>query len=182
MKRNMSVTLRTRVSGHIEVRKLILDTSQALRDLLNLLVSPPIKAGEFRNGDWRPLSPTTSELSSTSSLLGLSIENEPETICISVYEQTRERFSAEDWKPEELGPIASIEVCGPRTGLSMALVAAAAIAIARECGGSIADESNLYTTATDCLAEQFLESTKVTATFSGYRDAANHFKNQNAHS
>ena len=60
--------------------------------------------------------------------------------------------------------------------ISADLSAAVAIAIARTSDSSIADESNLYTNALDSPAEQFFESTRVTAKLSDYRSAANYSK------
>jgi hypothetical protein len=174
----MSLGLKARLKKPIEVRDLILDTSQALQELLNISVVPSIKAEEFGNGEWRSLGLGFHELSLGSPLLGLSIENEPETVSVSVYERTVDRFSDVDWEPEELGTIASIEICGARTGLGLALVAAVALAIARRSNSLIADEARLYSATIDSSAEEFLGSTRIAERFSNYREAANCFENK----
>src|ERR1043166_4867659 len=115
----MSLALKTKVNRTIEVKGLILATSEALRELLNLDATPSINAEEFRNGCWHPLRAAYRELSSKSPLLALSIDDEPGSACISIYERTRHNFSESDWNDEELGNVASIEVCGRRTGLGI---------------------------------------------------------------
>src|SRR5580765_4857734 len=105
----MSVGLKAKLNSRVEIRDLILDTSLILQELLNVSVTPPIKAEKFGDGHWRGVGLGSHELSLTSPLLGLSIEHQPETASLSVYERKADRFAELDWKPEELGTVVSIE-------------------------------------------------------------------------
>ena len=66
----MSVGLKTKLNCRIEIRDLILDTSQILQELLNVSVTPLIRAEEFRDGHWRSLGLASDQLSLTSATLG----------------------------------------------------------------------------------------------------------------
>ena len=173
----MSIGLTTKIAAGIEVDDLIQEVSLALRDLLNLSVAPPLRSERFDGSQWQPL-PGAHQLDTSSPFIGLSIQGEVEMASISIYERTTERFPAPDWKPEELGKRASVEVCGVRTGLSFALVAAVSLAIARRSGGLIADEMRFYTTSFDSSPEDFLNSTRVANKMDDYREASNRFELQ----
>ena len=173
----MSIGLTTKIVAGIEVDDLIPEVSQALRDVLNLSVSPPLKSERFDvdSAHWQPLT-GPHQLDTSSPLLGVSVQGEPEMASISIYERTAERFTAPDWKPEELGKRASMEVCGVRTGLSFALVAAVSLAIARRSGGLISDEMRFYSSSFDSSPDEFLRSTRLGSSLGHYRAAAAQFE------
>lgn len=171
----MSIGLTTKIAGGIEVDDLIHDVSLALRDVLNLSVVPPLRSEWFDGSQWQPLT-GPHQLDTSSPLIGVSVQGEPEMASISIYERTTERFTAPDWKPEELGKRASVEVCGVRTGLSFALVAAVSLAIARRSGGLISDEMRFYSSSFDASPDEFLRSTRLRASSGQYRAAATQFE------
>ena len=173
----MSVGLKTKIRTGLELDDLIPDSKRALQEILNLSVVPALRAVQFVDKKWRPLS-CPHKLGATSPIIGLSIQGEPEIASVSIYKRTSDRFPAPDRKPEELGEIASVEVCGVRTGLSFALVGAVSVAIARRSGGLIADEMRFYTSSFDSAPEDFLSSTRVAAKMDDYREAANTFELQ----
>ena len=176
-KRAMSVGLKTKISAGVELDDLIQDSNCALKEILNISVVPALEAMQFVGKKWRPIS-SPYKLGAASPIIGLSIEGEPEMASVSIYERTLDRFSESDWKPEELGEIASVEVCGARTGLSFALVGAVSIAIARRSGGLISDEMCFYTSSLDSSPDDLLSSTRVVDKMDDYREAANRFELQ----
>lgn len=173
----MSIGLTTKIAGGIDVDKLIQEVSLVLRDVLNLSAAPPLKAERFDGSQWQPLT-GPHQLDASSPLIGVSIQGEPEMASISIYERTADRFPAPDWKPEELGERASVEVCGIRTGLSFALVAAVSLSIARRSGGIISDEMRFYSSSFDSFPDEFLRSIRLTSNLNHYRAAAMEFEQQ----
>jgi hypothetical protein len=173
----MSIGLKTKIRAGLELDDLIQDSRRALQEILNLSVVPALRAEQFVGKKWRPLSGPY-ELGEASPIIGLSIQGEPEMASVSIYTRTRDLFPEPDWKPEELGEIASVGVCGVRTGLSFALVAAVSVAIARRSGGLIADDMPFYTTSLDSSPEDFLSSIRVADKTDDYRAAANRFEQQ----
>jgi hypothetical protein len=171
----MSIGLTTKIAGRIEVDDLIQEVSPALRDVLNLSVAPPLRSERFDGIQWQPLT-GPHQLDASSPLIGVSIQGEPEMASISIYERTTERFTAPDWKPEELGKRALVEVCGVRTGLSFALVAAVSLAIARRSGELVSDEIRFYSSSFDSSPEEFLRSTRLRSSLGDYRAAATQFE------
>lgn len=171
----MSVGLKTKIGAGVELEDLIQDSKCALQELLNISVVPALGAVQFVGREWRPLG-SPFKLVATSPIIGLSIQGEPEMASVSIYKRTSDRFPESDWKPEELGEIASVEVCGARTGLSFALVGAVSLAIARRSGGLIADEVRFYTSSFDSSPDDFLNSTRVADKMDDYREAANRFE------
>jgi hypothetical protein len=171
----MSIGLTTKIAGGIEVDDLIQDVSLALRDVLNLSVAPSLRSEWFDGSQWQPLT-GPHQLDTSSPLIGVSVQGEPEMVSISIYERTAERFTAPDWNPEELGKRASVEVCGVRTGLSFALVAAVSLAIARRSGGLISDEMRFYSSLFDASPDEFLRSTRLQGSSGQYRAAATQFE------
>jgi hypothetical protein len=178
----MSIDLRTRIAAGIEVDDLVPEISRALKDILNLSVAPPLRSDWFDvdSGHWQPLT-GPHQLDTSSPLIGISVQGEPEVASISIYQRTKDRFPEPDWKPEELGKRASVGLCGLRTGLSFALVAAVSLAIARRSGGLISDEVRFYTTSFDSSPEDFLSSTRVADKMDDYRESANRFELQLLH-
>jgi hypothetical protein len=173
----VSIGLKTKIGKDIDLDHLIQDASCALREILNVSDEPPIKAYQFIGKHWTDLS-RPHRLSVASPIIGFTIPGENEIASLSIYERTADRFDESDWKPEELGAIASIEVCGVRTELSYALIAAVALAIARLSGGSIADEMKFFNDSFDSSAEDFLTSIRVVERFDDYRNAAIRFERQ----
>lgn len=173
----MSVGLKTKIRAGVELDDLIQDSKCALKEILNISVVPALGAVQFVSKKWLPLS-SPYKLGAASPIIGLSIEGEPEMASVSIYERTSDRFPESDWKPEELGEIATVEVCGARTGLSFALVGAVSVAIARRSGGLIADEMSFYTSSFDSSPDDFLSSTRVADKMDDYREAANRFELQ----
>ena len=171
----MSIGLTTKITPGIEVDDLIQNVSLALREVLNVSVAPPLRSERFDGTQWQPLT-GPHQLDTSSPLIGVSVQGEPEMASISIYERTTERFPAPDWKPEELGKRASMEVCGVRTGLSFALVAAVALAIARRSGGLISDEIRFYSSSLDSSPVEFLRSTRLGSSLGHYREAATQFE------
>lgn len=173
----MSVGLKTKITAAIELDDLILDSRCALQEMLNVPIVPKLMAAQFVDKKWRTLD-RPQQLRTASPIVGLSIKGAPEMAVVCVYERTSDRFPQPDWSPEELGEIASVEVCGIRTGLSFALVGAISLAIARRCGGLIADEIGFYTSLFDSSADDFLRLTRVQERMDDYRKAANRFEQQ----
>ena len=173
----MSVGLKTKISAGIELNDLIQDSERALQEILNLSGEPELRAVQFVGKKWRPLI-CPYELSAESPIIGLRIQGEPEFASMSIYKRTAERFPEPDWKPEELGEVASVEVCSVRTGLSFALVAAVSIALARRSGALIADETRFYTASFDSSPYDFMSSIQVVQKMDNYRAAANRFEQQ----
>lgn len=173
----MAVGLQTKIRAGLGLDELIQDSARALQELLNLSGVPSLRAVQFVDQNWGAVS-LPHELSAASPIIGFSIQGEPEIASVSIYKRTPDRFPVPDWKPEELGEIASVEVCGERTGLSFALVGAVAVAIARRSGGLIADELKFYTSSFDSSPQDFVSATRVVIKMDDYREAADRFELQ----
>lgn len=171
----MSIGLTTKITGIIEVEDLVREASLALRDVLNVSAEPPLRAEWFDGAMWQPLT-DPHRLDTSSPLIGLSIQGDPEMASISIYERTTDRFPAPDWEPEELGKRASVEVCGARTGLSFALVAAVSLAIAQRSSGLISDEMRFYSSSFDSSPDEFLKAIRLPNSLDDYRAAAMQFE------
>ena len=173
----MSVGLKTKIAAGVELNELVHDSKHALEKILNVSIVPPLSAVQFVGRRWIPVN-YPYELKAGAPIVALRIQDEPEMASVSIYKRTPDRFSQHDWDFEELCEMASVEVCGERTGLSFALVAAVSLSIARRSRGLIADETRFYTASFDSSPEEFLSSIRVPNKMRDYRTAANRFEEQ----
>jgi hypothetical protein len=169
----MSVGLRVKLTRAIDLHELFLEIGETLRELLHLRSTPLIVAEEYRDGAWLPL--ISQILNSESPIVGFAIQGEPEMASVSVYTRRPDRFTADDWTKDEVGDVASIEVAGPRTSLSFALVAAVATVLGRKCNSQILDDLPFYTARFDSSPDEFAEAVSVHRQFDDYHSAAVEF-------
>ena len=172
----MSVGLKVKLTRAIDLNELFLEIGETLRELLYLRLPPSIVAEEYRDGTWLP--PISQTLNSKSPIVGFAIQGEPEMASVSVYTRRPDRFTADDWTNSELGDVASIEVAGPRTPLSFALVAAVATVLGRMCNSQILDDLPFYTAKFDSSADEFAAAVSVHRQFDDYHSAAVEFGGQ----
>lgn len=164
----MSIGLEVELTKPISIRPVLPLIGKTLQEILGLSSIPEIVAEEYVDRTWVPL---RSELiAEDSKLIGLSIAGEPETVSVFAC------FRGGEYRPEEEhGIFAFIEVTGPRTPLVLALTAAVAATLGRECGTDITDNMPFFSNVFDQSADDLVKALKVKQSFDDYRDAATVF-------
>jgi hypothetical protein len=164
----MSIGLEVKLTKPIIITSLLPKTGEALHELLGLSFIPEIVAEEYVDHTWKPLQ--SDLLSEDARLIGISITGEPETA--SLFAHSRR---GDDRPKEERGVFAIIEVTGARTPLALALTAAVAVALGRECATDVTDNMPFFSSSFDQSADDFVKAIKVKEGFGDYRSAAKTF-------
>lgn len=164
----MSIGLAVELTKNITIRAVLPKIGKALQEILGLSFAPEIVVEQYMDRTWVPLQ--SELLTEDSKLIGFSIAGEPETVAVFAH------FRGGEHLPEEpRGFFAVIEVTGPRTPLVLALTAAAAAALGRECGTEVTDNTPFFSNVFDQSADHFVNAIKVRDVFEDHRAAAEVF-------
>ena len=163
----MSIALEVKLTMPITIRAFLPKIGKALQEILELSFVPKILAEEYVDRKWVPLE--SDVLTKDSRLIGILIEGEPETVSVFAHSRAQDRLI------NEHGVFAIVEVTGPRTPLILALTAAVAVALGRECGTEVADNMPFFSNVFDRSSDDFVKAIQVKDSFDDYRAAAESF-------
>lgn len=157
----MSISIDIKLTTPIDIITVLPNIGTALREILGLTFTPRLKAEEYINGRLSPL--RDGKLHVETNVILIGIAKEPETASLGVYEVNSSQLSE-----EENGAFVYISSENQRNALELALVAAVAIALGRELGMPVIDDTPFYTDVLSQSVDNFVQAIRVKGYYDDY--------------
>jgi len=156
----MSIDLCIRISSPIGVGPLLPNIGAILAEILGLTVQPQLVLHDMEDGRWTALASDLLEEESNRSFY-VSEVNAPESVSVGVP-----------------GRYIFVTFSSASSYFGKALAAAIAIALSKEMGTPIEDDSRYFVDALEYPPEKLMQTLKVTGTYSDYHQAADELEDR----